>query len=236
MKLSPYHWLIGIVLAFSLHALAFALVVSGEQAELERASGPVISIAGSLSDYASEVETIVQDKAEVVEAENQTQKVEPEETAEKPEDKSPVPAVVPEVKREKQKPKKVKPKKKPKQKAKRKVKHKAKARHARKGAAGRRGGGGGKRQSKYAGKAAMSNFKGRVRARIARRARSGKGRGTVVVRFTLTASGSARNVRVIRSSNSQLNSAALRTVRGGFPRIPPGLPRQITFTVPIAFR
>jgi TonB family protein len=228
MKTPLSHWLTGFALALGIHVLAFAFIKSIEPAKIERASGPVISIAGSLSDYASEVETIVQNKTEVVEADEQVQKIKPEETAEKLDEKTPIPAVIPEVKPKKPKPKKVEKKK--------KKKEKAKPRQARKGAAGRRGGGGGKRQSKTAGKAAMSNFKGRVRARIASRARSAKGRGKVVVRFILTASGSARSIRVIRSSNSALNSAALRAVRGGFPPIPPGLPRTITFTVPIAFR
>lgn len=230
MKLSLYHWLIGLALALGVHTLAFALFASDESAEIERASGPVISIAGSLSDLASDVEPVVQEKAAVVEAEEHKQKVEPEETAKKPDEKKPIPAVVPEAKPKKLKPKKTEHKKK------RKEKVKAKARQGRVGRAGRRGGGGGKRQSKFAGKAAMSNFKGRVRARIARRARSAKGRGTVVVRFILTANGSAKSIRVIRSSNSALNVKALRAVRGGFPPIPPGLPRSITFIVPIAFR
>ena len=211
-------------------AAGIAIVENGydETAKIERASGPVISIAGSLSDYASDVEPVVQTQAEAVEAEEQKQKAEPEEIEKKPEEKKPIPAVAPEVKPKKSKPKKVEQKK--------KRTKKAKARRGRKGVAGRRGGGGGKRQSKFAGKAAMSNFKGRVRARIARRAHSAKGRGTVVVRFILTASGSASSVRVIRSTNSALNRAALGAVKGGFPPIPPGLPRKITFTVPIAFR
>jgi protein TonB len=228
MKLLLRHWLIVIALALGMHVVAFATFRSDETCQIERASGPVISIAGSLSDYASEVEPVVQKQAEAVKAVEQEQKVEPEKTAQEPEEKKPNPAVVPEVKPKKPKPKKVEQKK--------RQKKKAKARKERNGTAGRRGGGGGKRQSKYAGAAAMSNFKGRVRARIASRARSAKGRGTVVVRFVLTASGSAVGVRVIRSSNSALNSTALRAVRGGFPPIPPGLPRRITFTVPIAFR
>lgn len=228
MKLSPYHWLIGLALALGVHTLAFALLVSNEGAEIERAAGPVISIAGSLSDLASEVEPVVQEKAEVVEAEEQKQKVEPEETAKQPDEKKPIPAIVPEIKPKKPKPKKAEQKK--------KQQKKAESSRERNGRAGRRGGGGGERQSKFAGKAAMTNFKGRVRARIARRAHSAKGRGTVVVRFVLTASGSAKGIRVIRSSNSALNVMALRAVKGGFPPIPPGLPRSITFTVPIAFR
>jgi TonB family protein len=228
MKLSLHHWLIVVALAIGVHALAFAIMRSDETCQIERASGPVISIAGSLSDFASDVEPVVQNQAEAVEAEEQKPKVEPEETAKKPDEEKPVPAVVPEIKPKKPKPKKVEQKE--------RQKEKTKANRGRNGTAGRRGGGGGTRQTEYAGTAAMTNFKGRVRARIASRAHSAQGRGTVVVRFILTASGSARSVRVIRSSNSALNSPALRAVNGGFPPIPPGLPRSITFTVPIAFQ
>ena len=103
-------------------------------------------------------------------------------------------------------------------------------------AAVRRGGGAQGRRSRISGTASLSSYMGRVRARVAGRARSPGGSGTVVVRFTVVASGAVAGARVVRGSSSRLNGAALRAVRGGFPPIPAGLPRRISFTLPIKFR
>ncbi|HQF31812.1 MAG TPA: energy transducer TonB, partial [Hyphomicrobiales bacterium] len=104
-------------------------------------------------------------------------------------------------------------------------------------AAASAGAGGGGTSREAGGKAAMSNYSGKVRSRIAGRARSPGGRGTVTVRFTVTASGSVSSASVVQSSGSRnLDRAAIVAVKRGFPPIPPGLPRQITFTLPIRFR
>ncbi len=237
MRPSLYQWLIGIVLALTVHILAFASLRGDETAKIERASGPVISVAGSLSDYASEVETIVQDTAETVAAEDKVQKIQPDVTVDATPAEHAIPVVAAEEKPKKIKPGRVYKKKTGSERTKeRKSPKKSKSRVRRNRTAGRQGGGGGRGQSRYAGKSALSNFKGRVRARIARRARSAKAHGTVVVRFTVTANGGVANVRVIRSANSALNTAAVQAVRGGFPPIPPSLPNKISFTIPIVFK
>ena len=273
MRPSLEQWVIGICASLAVHLYAIAfLVVSVQPAMIERASGPVISVAGSLSGFTSDAEMVVQDSAEIVEANDRTPEIEPEahqeseplearaltetasadaeplETSAETQVKTLSPTVPLEERQQKPRPEKANEKKKqaahPKSSVpksvrdnkKKKRRRKAKRRRRSEGAAGRRGSSGGRRQSQYAGAAALSNFKGRVRARIAARARSAKGRGTVVVRFTVTASGGVANVRVVRGANSALNSAALRAVRGGFPPIPPGLPRRITFSVPITFK
>ena len=146
-----------------------------------------------------------------------------------------VPSDEPEVDRVETKPTQAKkaPIKKKQKKAKR-----AKPRSAppRRVAAVRRGGGAQGRRSRASGTAALSSYMGRVRARVAGRARSPGGSGTVVVRFTVVASGAVAGARVVRGSSGRLNGAALRAVRGGFPPIPAGLPRRISFTLPIKFR
>ena len=146
-----------------------------------------------------------------------------------------VPSEEPEVDPVETKPTKAKkaPVKKKREKAK---KAKPRAKPSSRVAAVRRGGGAQGRRSRASGTAALSSYMGRVRARVAGRARSPGGSGTVVVRFTVVASGAVSGARVVRGSSGRLNSAALRAVRGGFPAIPAGLPRRISFTLPIRFR
>jgi periplasmic protein TonB len=118
------------------------------------------------------------------------------------------------------------------------AKAKAKAKANRRGgrmAAVRRGGGGKGRQSKVAGRAKLSNYKGRVRARVAGRAHSSS-RGSSVVSFTVTSGGGVRGISVSGGSSAQ-KSAARRAASGGFPPIPSGVGlRSIRFTVRINFR
>ena len=115
---------------------------------------------------------------------------------------------------------------------------KAKAKANRRGgrvAAVRRGGGGKGRQSKVAGKAKLSNYKGRVRARVAGRAHSSS-RGSSIVSFTVTSGGGVRGISVSSGSPAQ-RSAARRAASGGFPPIPSGVGlSSIRFTVRINFR
>jgi protein TonB len=279
VKLYFHHWILGFCLAIGAHALAFAAMGSYEQpAMIERASGPVLSVAGSLTNFSADADMSKPEEATEVETTEQVNELEPEtveeEVVETIEDVEPdiIPEVEPdmaletvastepkpveveeviptEVIKQKKTPK-AKPRKireKIKRKVKKKViKRKSKAkpskkrRIARRGGsrtrAGQRGGGGGGRQSVVAGRATISDFKGRVRARIAGRVRSAKGRGTVIVRFTVTSGGGVTGVRIVRSASAALNSAALRAVRGGFPPIPYGGPRRMTFTIPISFR
>jgi cytochrome c-type biogenesis protein CcmH/NrfG len=81
MKLSFNRWLIANVLAIGINVAFFVLLYPLLQHEvvipdLERAAGPLVTVAGSLSDYTSEVEPLIQDKTQTVEAEEQAQKIE----------------------------------------------------------------------------------------------------------------------------------------------------------------
>lgn len=103
-------------------------------------------------------------------------------------------------------------------------------------AVSRSGGGASGSQVDISGAAELAGYKDRVRARVAGRARSPGGSGLVIVRFTVTASGGVAGASIVRGASGALNSAALSAVNGEFPPIPPGLPRSISFTVPIQFR
>jgi len=100
-----------------------------------------------------------------------------------------------------------------------------------------RGAGGGGRQKSVSGSAAFSNYRGRVRARLASRIRRPAGlKGRVVLRFTIVRSGRATGAHIVKSSNAKLNRLALAAARGSFQAIPRGMPGKITFTIPINFR
>ncbi|TPW29894.1 TonB family protein [Pararhizobium mangrovi] len=102
------------------------------------------------------------------------------------------------------------------------------------------------RRNTAAGNAAVSNYPGKIVSGLRRAlrypssARSRRLRGEAHVRFTVLASGSVTNVRVVRSSGSSiLDRAAAATVRRAapFPDIPQAAGRSSwTFTVPLAFR
>lgn len=100
-------------------------------------------------------------------------------------------------------------------------------------------------RTREAGNAAVSNYPGKVYAKLRRslrypsEARRKRIRGEVHVRFTVSRSGSVGSVRLARSSGSPiLDKAALETVRRAapFPAIPPAAGRSSwSFTVPLAF-
>jgi protein TonB len=91
------------------------------------------------------------------------------------------------------------------------------------------------------GNAAVSNYPGKVRSKLARVARSvrAKGRGEVVVAFAVGSNGSVRSARVARSSGvSAVDQAALQAIRKAspFPPIPQGAGRSSwEFSIPLAF-
>jgi protein TonB len=91
------------------------------------------------------------------------------------------------------------------------------------------------------GNAAVSNYPGKVRSKLARVARSvrAKGRGEVVVAFAVGSNGSVRSARVTRSSGvSSVDQAALQAIRKAspFPPIPSGTGRSSwEFSIPLAF-
>jgi protein TonB len=96
----------------------------------------------------------------------------------------------------------------------------------------------GKSGEKAAGNAAVSNYPGKVRSKVQRSVRNGRGKGQVVVSFTVSASGGVSGVRVARSSGkADLDRAAMDAVRRAapFPPIPDGR-KSWAFSVPIAFR
>jgi len=101
----------------------------------------------------------------------------------------------------------------------------------------------GKSKANTAGNAAVSNYPGKVRARVSRaanripRSLRSRAKGDVVIAFTVTANGGLGGVSVARSSgNAALDSAAVAAVRRAapFPAIPDGAGRSSwQFTVPI---
>jgi protein TonB len=92
------------------------------------------------------------------------------------------------------------------------------------------------------GNAAVSNYPGKVRSKLARVARSvrAKGRGQVLVAFSVGSNGGVRSARVARSSGvDSVDQAALQAVRKAspFPPIPANAGRATwEFSVPLAFR
>jgi protein TonB len=101
------------------------------------------------------------------------------------------------------------------------------------------------RAASAAGNAAVSNYPGKVVAKLRRalrypsEARSRRLNGVVQVRFVVGSSGDVGSIRLAASSGSPiLDKAALATVERAapFPRIPEGAGRRSwTFTVPLAF-
>lgn len=89
-----------------------------------------------------------------------------------------------------------------------------------------------------ASRGAAINYAAKVRARVASRRPAGGGRrGTVVVSFGVSGSGSLAYARIGRSSgNAALDRRVLSAVRGAapFPRPPPGATRR--FSIPFYFR
>jgi protein TonB len=91
------------------------------------------------------------------------------------------------------------------------------------------------------GNAAVSNYPGKVRSKLARIARSvrAKGRGEVVVAFAVGSNGGVRSARVARSSGvASVDKAALQAIRKAspFPPIPANAGRSTwEFSIPLAF-
>lgn len=250
-NLSFMHWVVAICGAIFCHGLlAFGWPVN-ETSKVERSAGAPVAIVGSLTAFA-EQQAAEETVEEVVETEEDVSEIEPlkpvdeqiEEIVEKeiaskeliPDESS----VVPTLKPEKPK-KKVKKKKKKKTKKAKKDKKKQKKRLAGKRLAALKKGGGAKgKQKKIAGKAAMSNYRGRVQSHLARyKRRVGASKGRVVVSFSLARSGGVRGVRIVSSSgNGAIDRAAISMVKRAspFPRIPAGGPSSMRFSVPISYR
>jgi len=97
-------------------------------------------------------------------------------------------------------------------------------------------------KNRQVGNAAVSNYPGKVRSKLARVARGvrANGRGEVVVSFAVGSNGGVRSARVSRSSgDAGVDQAALQAVRKAapFPPIPEGAGRSSwEFSVPLAFR
>lgn len=107
-----------------------------------------------------------------------------------------------------------------------------------------RAGDGGRSSSKLSGRAAFSDYQGRVQIKLRRYQRSIRrsrnARGKVVVIFTVHRSGRVSGIRVRRSSgNPKLDKAALSTVRRAspLPKFPAALRRKsLTMRVPFRFQ
>lgn len=224
-----------LLLSTSLHASVLGYYgIKGAEVKIQRASGGAsIEIGTQFASTASVAEVV--EKVEPPKLEKPEEIFEPKKTVEPVKEallSKPVP---------KKKIKKLKKKKKKKVRKKNSVaqkkgsasRSKSRRKSKRAGAKGR--------QKRVSGKAATSNYRGRVYARIrSRRFNPGGGRGTVVVRFTVRRSGGASGIRVTRSSgNKKLDRAALAIVRRAspFPHFPTGLyANSISFSVPISFR
>lgn len=252
-NLSLYHWFVALFGAVFCHALLAFSWPTDETSKIERSAGAPVTIVGSLSAFAEQQpsEETIEEVVEPVEEVSEIEPIEPVEEPEpqvvekelvskeiEPDEQSELPTIKP-----KKEVKKTKPKKKKKKKTKKakKDKKKQKKRLAGKRLAALKKGGGAKgKQKRIAGKAAMSNYRGRVQSHLARYKRQvGSSRGRVVVSFTLARSGGVRGVRVVRSSgNGAIDRAALAMVRRAspFPRIPAGGPASMRFSVPISYR
>ena len=95
-----------------------------------------------------------------------------------------------------------------------------------------------KSRSNTSGNAAASNYPGKVYARIARtRLKNAGGKGAAQVRFTVSPSGQAVSVSIVRSSgNADVDRAAVAHVKRASPFAKPPPGAQTRFVIPIEFR
>jgi protein TonB len=84
----------------------------------------------------------------------------------------------------------------------------------------------------------VAGYAAKIRARVASRRPGGNGaRGTVVISFAVSGSGSLASARISSSSgNRPLDSAALQAVRGAGPFPPPPGGAGLSFSVPFHYR
>lgn len=251
-NLSFYHWFTALFGAVFFHALLALSWPIDATSKIERSAGAPVTIVGSLSAFAEQqaAEETVEEITEPIEEVSEVEPLEPvakpvPQVVEKqivskeikPDEQSELPAVKPKKKIEKTK---VKKKKKKIKKAKRDKKKQKKRLAGKRLAALKKGGGARGKQKRIAGKAAMSNYRGRVQSHLARYKRKvTSSRGIVRVSFSLARSGAVRSVRVVRSSGSgALDRAAIAMVRRAshFPRIPAGGPSSMRFTISINYR
>lgn len=252
-RLTVLHWAVAFTVALSFHAALAFNYEHADQTKIEKMAGAPIEVVGALSQFTHEKTLAAIEPTEVtepVEAETAMpdvlEKIEPltaQEVA------APLPTVKPDVV-EAQKVEAVKKpvveekkpvKKKTKKAKKAKKAEKRKQRASTKTRARQKGGGAKGKQRRVAGRAVLSNYRGRVQSHLARYKRrpNSSGRGTVVVSFTIIRSGSARSIRLSRSSgNGAIDRAALSMVRNAspFPPIPAGGPSSMRFSVPVRYR
>lgn len=250
-NLSLYHWFIAAFSAMFFHA---ALALSWGQLEspqIEKSVGAPVIAVGSLTAFAEQQaveETIEQvskpseDLSELKPIESAPELIEEplisKNVAIEPE---PVKEAVLPVTQPKQQVKKAEQKKFEKKKIAKKETRKQLKRIAGKQLAALKKGGGAKgRQQRNAGRAVISNYRGRVQSHLARyKSSPGNGvRGRVVVSFQISRSGGVRGVRLVRGSgNGTIDRAALSMVRRAspFPPIPAAGPSNMQFTVPVSY-
>ena len=227
-----------ILLSTSLHASVLGYYgIKGSEVKIQRASGGAsIEIGTQFSSAASVAEVVekvdppeLEKPKEIVEIEKPVAPLK-EALLPKPQPKK---KIIKRKKKKKKKKRKVSKKNSVAQKKGSASRSKSRKKSKRAGAKGR--------QKRVSGKAAKSNYRGRVYARIrSRRFNPGGGRGTVIVRFTVRRGGGASAIRISRSSgNKKLDRAALSIVRRAspFPHFPTGLyAKSLSFSVPISFR
>jgi len=225
-----------VLMSLGLHAGGLAYYgQKGSEVLVERARGGAsIELGGLISSRASVAEE--EEKVKPREIKKSNEVVEPVKPVEMNETALlPVPAPKKELK---------KPKKKKKLKVRKKNSIAQKKGAARRsfGSKRARSPGAGGRQNRVSGRANITNYRGRVYARIrSRRFRPrGGGRGTAIVRFTVRRSGGAAGIRLVRSSGRpSLDRAAVSIVRRAspFPHFPAGLyAKSLSFSIPISFR
>lgn len=251
-KLTIYHWIFATSFAFMCHvAMAYGWFNSMDPPRIQRSAGSPITVVGSLSTFADQqaVEETVEEIIEPIQEVSELEPIKdtPISDLQAEEIKPILEELVAEPIPQKKPPKKVKKKNKKKQKPIKKKNVKKDKKKKKKRLAGKRlaalkkGGGARGRQKKIAGRAEISNYRGRVQSHLARYKRSPGGgkRGRTTVSFTLSRSGGVSRIRLVRGSgNSAIDRATLAMVRRAspFPVMPAGGPRRMRFTVPVMYR
>jgi len=258
-SLSYSHWGLAICGSVVCHMMLTIAWAFPDPPQIEKSAGAPIEIVGSLvsfsqnnqaieetveeilkpeQDLAEDVLKPLQEIAEEVPIEAETiQGITPDLV--KSEQAAIVPPAAPEKKKKTKK--SVEKKKKTTKKVAKKDKRKRKKQVSGKRLAALKKGGGAKgKQSRVAGRAVLSNYRGRVQSHLARYKRAARHgmRGRAIISFKLSRSGRVMTVRLVRSSgNKAIDRASLSMVKRAspFPAIPRGGPTSMRFSVPVRY-
>jgi len=245
-SLSYSHWGIAIGGSVVCHMMLAVTWGFPDPPKIEKSAGAPIEIVGSLVSFSQDSQAIeetveevlepVQEIAEEVPIKAETiQEITPDLV--KSEQAGIVPPPAPEKKKKTKKSVKKKTTKKFAKKDKRKRKKQVSGKRL---AALKKGGGAKGKQSRVAGRAAISNYRGRVQTHLARYKRAVRQgmRGRTVISFKLSKSGRVMTVRLVKSSgNKTIDRASLSMVKRAspFPAIPRGGPASMRFSVPVRY-